>query len=302
MSRNKFLTLLVLAFFVASQSACNLASVPGTAVPRDKESTASFETQVAGAVVATFSAQTAIAGSLAATQAEQAASTPEPTLTPTIMPTATLTATSSVPMVSVTIDTNCRSGPNTAFDLLGVLKVGENAEVVGRSPYTDSVVIKLPSNPNVTCWLWTQYATLVGNTSGLPIYRVPPTPTPRSSPTPLAAFNVIYSSTVTCSGTYVLKFKITNTGSVTWEANRIKVIDQTTKEEQTTIYDDFRNEINGCSLASVDKNLEAGEVGFSTSGGFSKKPAGHSFKASIMVCSANGMSGTCLEKTINFTP
>jgi hypothetical protein len=105
--------------------------------------------------------------------------TPQPQFTPTITatPTITLTSTSSVPMVSVSLATNCRTGPGVTYDYLTALLVGETAEVVGKytsvsPPYW---VIKKGS---LTCWLWGEYATVVGDTSGIPEMVPPPSPTP----------------------------------------------------------------------------------------------------------------------------
>jgi hypothetical protein len=98
-------------------------------------------------------------------------------------PTVTLTTTSQVPMVSVSTDTNCRFGPGSIYDYMGAFTVGQNAEVIGRSAASDYWVIRLPSTPSITCWIWGQYATVIGNTSGIPIIEPPPTPTPSRTPT-----------------------------------------------------------------------------------------------------------------------
>jgi hypothetical protein len=92
----------------------------------------------------------------------------------------------------VSVETNCRSGPGTAYGALGALLVGQSAEVVGRSASSDSWIIKLPSNPAITCWLWGQYATVTGNTGNLPIITPPPTPTPTATqPLPPPAANPV---------------------------------------------------------------------------------------------------------------
>lgn len=109
---------------------------------------------------------------------------PLPSETPTITPTATL----SVPMVSVSMDTNCRSGPGKEYDLWGALLVGEKAEVVGKNTALNYWVIKNPDSAG-TCWLWGQYATVEGNTSAIPEVPAPPTPTP-SVPTAPGNFSV----------------------------------------------------------------------------------------------------------------
>lgn len=111
------------------------------------------------------------------TAAPQFTFTPEFTATPQFTSTPEFTATPTVPQVSVTTDTNCRSGPGVAYGLLGGLIVGQTAEVVGKNSSTGYWIIKLPSS-STTCWLFPQYATVSGNTANLPEYPVPPTPTP----------------------------------------------------------------------------------------------------------------------------
>jgi uncharacterized protein YgiM (DUF1202 family) len=108
---------------------------------------------------------------------------PEFTATIALTSTVTLTSTPSVPMVSVSLDTNCRTGPGAAYDYLTALLVGEKAEVVGK--YTSVTpaywVIK---KGLVTCWLLGQYATVEGDTSNLPEMIPPPSPTPPPTSTP----------------------------------------------------------------------------------------------------------------------
>ena len=104
---------------------------------------------------------------------DQSEHTPASTSAPTV----TLTATLSVPMISVSLANNCRTGPGAAYDYLTALLEGEKAEVVGKytsvsPPYW---VIKKGS---VTCWLWGQNAIVEGNTSPLPEMIPPPSPTP----------------------------------------------------------------------------------------------------------------------------
>ncbi|MDX9991794.1 MAG: SH3 domain-containing protein [Anaerolineales bacterium] len=112
--------------------------------------------------------------------------TPQPpteTFTPEASPTITLTPTPEVPMASVSVNTNCRSGPGTQFDLIGALNVGQTAEVVGRYQNGAYWIIKNPGSSG-NCWLWGNYASVSGNTSSLPEYPSPATPTPYPPPAP----------------------------------------------------------------------------------------------------------------------
>ena len=297
MKWNKFLRIPALMLLVLA-SACSLpggqpaviGTAPATAVP--------VNTLVAQMVAQTMAAQTVAANSVAASPTAQAATnTPEFTFTPSLTPSMTFTNTPAVPMVSVTVNTNCRSGPGDPYAIQGVLMVGQTAEVVGRTPYTDTVIIKLPPNGTV-CWLSLLYATVTGNITGLPVATVP------ASPTPVGSFKVVYTSTQTCSPGYGIKFQITNNGNTTWESNRVQATDQSTSESHTVQYDTFPNySSSNCSLISAsDLPLAPGATGTSSVFGFSADPAGHNFTATIRVCSQNGLAGICLDKTITFTP
>jgi hypothetical protein len=286
--------------FLAS---CSL--VVGTPVGGNTgEPTIDPQAQVAQIVAATMAAQTQIALSVQQTLAALITDTPPPSSTsqftytplPTYTPQAT--STSGTPMVSVSVQTNCRSGPGTAYDILGVLPVGQSAEVVGRSVYSDNWIIKLPSNPAITCWLWVQYATVVGDTAGLPVFNPPPTPTP--SPT----FTVVYTGTIYCAPQYAFRFDITNNGSITWQSIQITITDNTTAAVFVHSLDTFRS-YNGCTLDLDQQDLTPGETGPVSNvspGQIGYNPAGHSFTAVFRLCSENGLAGTCLEKTLSFNP
>ncbi len=101
------------------------------------------------------------------------------TLSPTntLTPTMTLTPTLDKPMVTVSVDTNCRTGPGKVYPYVGALLIGEEAEVVGESMDGQYWII---NNPDMAgeCWLWAYYATVTGPVTGLPKYTPPPTPTP----------------------------------------------------------------------------------------------------------------------------
>ena len=130
-------------------------------------------------------AEAAVTFTLVALTADQPLATEVPSSTPfpTDMPTITPTSTSSVPMVTVSVNTNCRTGPGVVYELVGGLLVGEQAVVVGKYSAGNYWIINKP-NSSGTCWLWGQYATVTGNTAGLPEYTPPPTPTPTITPTP----------------------------------------------------------------------------------------------------------------------
>ena len=152
---------------ILSISACNLPSQAPSTATAQSDAAAS-----ATALVLTANPPTA-------TNTLAPADTPLPTETPTITP----TFTPSVPMARVSENTNCRTGPGVIYDLVGALLVGEQAVVVGKFSAGNYWIINNPDAAG-TCWIWGQYATVTGNTAGLPEYTPPPTPTPTFTPTP----------------------------------------------------------------------------------------------------------------------
>ena len=121
-------------------------------------------------------------------------------------------------MVSVSLDTNCRTGPSTAYDSVGALLVGQSAEVVGKYSSANWWIIQNPSEPG-TCWIWGQYASVTGDTSSLPEMTPPPPPTATREPTVGPQANLIVSnvqtspSHPTCSQTFTVGIDVTNIGS-----------------------------------------------------------------------------------------
>ncbi|MFV1859079.1 MAG: hypothetical protein ACC647_06980 [Anaerolineales bacterium] len=164
---------------VASALACNLATTNPTEVPSGLAETAiagTVEARVAETEVTEVDtpkpADTAVP--------EESATTPAPQATATLAD----TATPSVPMVSVSLDTNCRTGPGRSYDFLGALLVGETEEVVALSTVPDYWYITNPDQPGKFCYLWGRYATVVGNTDTLPQFTPLPSPTATNTPTP----------------------------------------------------------------------------------------------------------------------
>ena len=307
---------MIASTLLISVSACTLTGSPPVITEPNQDPTAGIQTQVAGIVASTAAVQTAVSNAVAGTLAALATNTveftltPSPTFTPTVTfmpsetPTPTFTFTPEIPKVTVSVETNCRSGPGLAYERLGVLPAGHSAEVIGRSSTGDTWIIRLPSNPVITCWLWGQYATLVGNTTGLPVINPPPTPTPKATNTPAPGFTVSFIDTTVCAPQYSFHFQVNNTGGITWESIKIIIKDNSEATTTTHILDSFRS-YEACSLESNQQNLEPGEGGHVANynpGQLNYDPSGNDFTAVVKVCSQNGLAGICLEKTIDFTP
>ena len=77
--------------------------------------------------------------------------------------------------VTVSSDTNCRTGPTTDFDVVLTMHPGTTATVIGK--YTPGNYWIISNAAGGSCWLWGQYAQVTGETSSLPDYPAPPPPT-----------------------------------------------------------------------------------------------------------------------------
>jgi len=285
--------------FVFLLLSCDLfspAPAAPTTDPQEAIDRAIRETQQALTMVAFSVQQTVAAGGGGGD-----GGAPPPLPTYTFQPTYTtqFTVTPSKVTVTVSVNTNCRTGPGNAYPIVGALTVGQTAEVVGRSAASDNWIVKLPGKTS-TCWLWGYYATVEGDTSKLPVFDPPPTPTPE------AGFTIDFlPGLVNCFGWYGFRFQLKNTGSITWESYMLVVTDNTTSITRSYIDDFFSDSSLACVIGTSLWDLEPGEVGVAgnwTTGLFNYVPTGHNMTAVFKLCSQNGLLGTCVEKSISFVP
>ena len=216
-----------------------------------------------------------------------------PTFTPsaTLSPTPVFSSTPLVPMISVSVPTNCRVGPGKVYDRVGGLLVGQVAEVIGRNPNGNYWYIRNPSRDGF-CWLWGEYATVTGNFAALPVFTPPPTPTP------MPDFSADYSKLESCNGWWA-DIKLANTGGLTFESISMTVRD-TTNDVVVSMYTDVFHNINGCIETSTRERLNPGDTLIVSGPPFTYNPTGHELRATITLCSRDGQSGTCVTESIKF--
>lgn len=65
--------------------------------------------------------------------------------------------------------------------------------------------------------------------------------------------------------------------------------------------EDFTNR-DGCSTSNTQANLPPGTARIASLPVFTYDPTGHLLRATIVLCSNAGQSGTCVSQAINFTP
>lgn len=103
--------------------------------------------------------------------------TPTPSPTPVPLPTEV-----SQPGLQAVADVNIRGGPGTNYPILGLLRAGDVAAVVGRSADGAWWQIIFPPNTGGTGWVVSSYVQTNAAAGAVPVVAAPPSP---PTPTPL---------------------------------------------------------------------------------------------------------------------
>lgn len=240
---------------------------------------------------------------------------PEFTATITQTPTITPTGTLSIPMVSVSVDTNCRTGPGVVYDYLDALLAGEKAEVVGKYT-TVSPTYWIIKKGSITCWLWGQYATVEGDINSLPEMIPPPSPTPTFTPTSTLtltatatntpsgpSFSLSFEGITNCSpGDDYAILKWVNTGSVVFESAQTKIEDLDTAG---ILYGPglsnlaFGAASPGCGAGN--SSLGVGNTAYAAYYIGTPAPTGHNIRVTVTLCSQDNQLGDCETRTLDAT-
>ncbi|MFN2120906.1 MAG: SH3 domain-containing protein [Anaerolineales bacterium] len=224
--------------------------------------------------------------------------TPTPSLTPTLLILDTFTPT--IPMISVSVPTNCRSGPSTIYTITGALLVGQFAQVYGQDPTGSWWQIRDPSGGEY-CWVSDKYGTLTGYTGDVPVYTPPPTPLPTYTPTVAPGFDLSYDGLVSCSGEWWPQLRLNNYGDITFRSIDIEVHDNANSH---TVANDWNSFINNydCSSTTSRSTLEPDRAVTVSSPPFNSDPSGHRLRATVTLCSERNLDGDCATETITFKP
>ena len=285
---------LFVGVLVSAILACNLPIAAAPPVPTDPGAaqTAAAQT-VAASVNQTLAAIPSVVPPtlpLSPLPPATESSTPSPTLSPT----PEFTSTPTIPLVSVSMDTNCRSGPGQVYDYLGGLFVGQTAEVYGKNQNGDFWYIRLPGNSNTFCWLWGQHATIVGSAALLPVYTPPPTPTPMPS------FELSYAGMDSCVGWWA-ELKLKNTGSFAFLSYSISIKDLNTSTTLTGSENGF-TDMNGCLASGIVASLDPGASTTFSSPQFGYNPDNHKLRATVTLCTLVNLGGQCVSQPVEFKP
>jgi hypothetical protein len=286
--------LLTVTFLLILSMACAVSGLPAPTQDISLLGTLVMQTMAAGA---TQTALAVVPVEILDTPTAAPTIIPEfPTLSPTVTLTATpaFTATPLIPLISVSVPTNCRVGPGKVYDRVGGLQVGQVAEVVGRNALGNYWYIRNPSRDGF-CWLWGEYATVTGNFAALPVFTPPPTPTP------MPAFQAAYDGLESCGSSWWTDFELVNTGGISFESISLTVRDTET-DIVASMYTDVFHDIDGCSETFTRDSLPTGDSRIVSAAAFTYNPTGHRLRATITLCSRDGQNGTCITESIRFTP
>lgn len=136
--------------------------------------------------------------------------TASPTPLPEASPTPTTVPTPSTPQVTpVSVNVNCRFGPDVAYDAVSVLMFGDTTQVAGRNEDSSWWYVRDPSNPGGFCWVSAGVVMISGPLAGIPVIAPP------AAIVSNVTVGVDVPSTVYCGGPNAVTFSgtITTTGA-----------------------------------------------------------------------------------------
>lgn len=154
-----------------------LALLGGACSPPANADQVGEDARVETAVAATLAFEVAV-NTAAAALVPTATGTPESTPTPLESATPLPTETSTTISIRAEINTNCRTGPDPVYPVIGYLTVGEPSTVLGQLNGGGWWYIANSTPGRDACWVWGQTTIVDGDPSALPFVTPPPTPTP----------------------------------------------------------------------------------------------------------------------------
>ncbi len=262
--------------------------------PSDAELAAQIEEAVRGTVEAQASALPMTA-TPAPSHTPPTVHTPVPTSTFTPTTTATPAPTSLPPAASVSLVTNCRTGPGSAYPIVLSLKPGQVAQVTARSTVENYWYIANPDQSNEYCWLWGEYATVEGDASNLPVLTPPPAPTPQF------VFSLYRHSFTECGVTRVVLVVVNKSGS-TFRSARIHVEDLDTSDDlhgPRLDLEPFGDNPSSCPADKGSNSLPPGATAYLVIP-ISPFEGGHDAVAHIKLCTGDDGGGDCVTKSAYF--
>lgn len=238
---------------------------------------------------------------LAQTSTAQAA--PTNTLVPTVIQTEVKIATTETPpaqtgalTISAIVDTNCRLGPSTLYDIVGYLLADRQSEVRGRNDAQTWWYIENPGKSGAYCWVWGQTTNVQGDVSLLPVIDPPPPPE-----RPEVAYSVSFSRVSICNGATTAMFEVVNLGSMPLESASIRIqnlANNVMSSGPISPNAPFTNSASECPPGA--DSLLAGASGFVGSNFPGITAVKSDYKATITLCAEESVSGHCVTTVSEF--
>jgi len=263
-------------------SACNL---PGSRATSEVRLPAEQATANPAAVSESTATQTMPA---------EAVPTGTATLTPTQTrtPKPSATSTPEPPAAEVVRESNCRIGPGGIYKLVATYQVGQLLDVVARDLGGGYWFVQNPEKPEEQCYLLAQNIRISGETTALPKY------TPPASPTAAPYFELSFKKFDSCQGEDFALFVVKNVGSIPFRSAYIKVTNQKTGKSVEQALNAFDLRVK-CVLAKNIAPLNPGESGYVYSPPFKWKGHSETLRAVIMICTEKNLKGACITQTID---
>lgn len=228
----------------------------------------------------------------ATTTPTQPTETPAATATETLTPEPSATATAEPPKAQVVRKSNCRTGPGGLYELVATYEVGQTLEVVAKDLGGGYWFVKNPDKPEEQCYLMAQNIDIGGDTTALPKFTPPP------SPTAAPYVKVSFKKFDTCDGVDFALFVVENAGSVPFRSVYVKVTNQKSGKSVEQGLNAFDLRVR-CVLAKNIAPLDPGETGYVASPPFKWSGHGGRLRAVIMACTEQNLKGTCVTQTVD---
>lgn len=216
---------------------------------------------------------------------------PTATETPTLEP--STTPTEALPVAEVARESNCRTGPAGAYELVATYQPGKILNIIARDLGGGFVFVQNPDKPEEQCYILENNIKISGDVSTLP--KITPPATPTTAPN----FSIEFWKFDMCKDFYVAHFKVVNTGSIQFRSAYVKVTDlrkNQSVEHSLLAFDLYE----GCIIAKNIAPLQPGGSGYLQSAYYKWDPRPNKQSAIFMLCTEQGLKGTCITKTLEF--
>jgi hypothetical protein len=231
-----------------------------------------------------------------ATQPQPSATPESPTETPTtVEPTATPTL--AVSTITGVIDTNCRQGPGSYYEIISGLRAGKTSSVYGIDTSGAWWFIQRPGGKaNEYCWVAAKNTNVDGTPDQFPV--VPPYPA-QLDPAPSQWYYNITSVNIHTCNVPTVFVGLINNGFTTFESSRVEIYDASSGQ----VLDD---QVSNAPFTSSERDCGGGFTAFPpNTTGFVQGAAasgitGHWLAANVTLCKSDDLQGTCFFQSITF--